>query len=101
MFKYVRFGRSSAASVALWRLGVRLRIRRRFRRRFRRFRRRSFLKLTGPVRPREAELQDEVRQLKAMVRELSNKVDQLSAGGRAGPPRVRLASGAWTAWPTI
>jgi phosphate-selective porin OprO and OprP len=41
---------------------------------------------SAPVPSRESELQDEVRQLKAMVRELSSKVDQLSAGRAPSPP---------------
>jgi len=44
-------------------------------------------------RPREAELQDEVRQLKEMVRELSTRVEQLSAE-RATMPPVPPADGA-------
>ena len=50
-----------------------------------------------PARHARAELEDEVRQLRAMVRELSTKVDQLSAGsGRRiaagrGPRRLTRA----------
>ena len=43
---------------------------------------------------REAELQDEVRQLKAMVRELSTKVDQLSPRRQPAAPRTSGADAA-------
>ncbi|HKI21265.1 MAG TPA: porin, partial [Isosphaeraceae bacterium] len=45
-------------------------------------------------RPREVELQDEVRELKAMVRDLSSRVEQLSAERATTMPPVPPAGGA-------
>ena len=45
-------------------------------------------------RPREVELEDEVRELKAMVRDLSTKVNQLSAERSTRMPPVPPADGA-------